>query len=40
MHHFCGFNHQTVADSLGLTIYRVRQKWTYAKAWLADDLKR
>jgi RNA polymerase sigma factor (TIGR02999 family) len=39
MHHFCGLSHEVVADSLGLTVYRVRQKWTYAQAWLRDDLK-
>jgi RNA polymerase sigma factor (TIGR02999 family) len=40
MHHFGGLSHEVVAHSLGLTIYRVRQKWTYAQAWLRDDLKR
>jgi RNA polymerase sigma factor (TIGR02999 family) len=40
MHHFGGLSHETVADSLGITVYRVRQKWTYAQAWLRDDLKR
>jgi RNA polymerase sigma factor (TIGR02999 family) len=40
MHHFGGLSHETVAESLGLTVYRVRQKWTYAQAWLRDDLKR
>jgi len=40
MHHFCGLSHEAVADALGLTVYRVRQKWTYAQAWLRDDLKR
>jgi RNA polymerase sigma factor (TIGR02999 family) len=40
MHHFCGMNHEIVAQSLGLTVYRVRQKWTFAKAWLKDDLGR
>jgi RNA polymerase sigma factor (sigma-70 family) len=40
MHHFCGLSHEAVAESLGMTVYRVRQKWTYAKAWLADGLKR
>jgi RNA polymerase sigma factor (TIGR02999 family) len=38
MHHFCGLSHEIVAESLGLTVYRVRQKWTFAKAWLRDDL--
>lgn len=40
MHHFGGLSHEIVAESLGLTVYRVRQKWTYAQAWLRDDLKR
>jgi hypothetical protein len=40
MHHFCGVSHEIVAESLGLTVYRVRQKWTFAKAWLRDDLER
>jgi RNA polymerase sigma factor (TIGR02999 family) len=40
MHHFGGLSHEIVADALGLTVYRVRQKWTYAQAWLRADLKR
>jgi RNA polymerase sigma factor (sigma-70 family) len=40
MHHFAGLSHEVVAQSLGLTVYRVRQKWTYAQAWLRDDLNR
>jgi RNA polymerase sigma factor (TIGR02999 family) len=40
MHHFAGLSHEVVADSLGLTVYRVRQKWIYAQAWLRADLKR
>lgn len=40
MHHFGGVSHEVVAQSLGLTGYRARQKWTYAQAWLRDDLKR
>jgi RNA polymerase sigma factor (TIGR02999 family) len=40
MHHFAGMSHEMVADALGLTVYRVRQKWTYAQAWLRHDLKR
>jgi RNA polymerase sigma factor (TIGR02999 family) len=39
MHHFGGLSHEVVAQSLELTVYRVRQKWTYAQAWLRDDLK-
>ncbi len=40
MHHFCGLSHDVVADSLGLTVYRVRQKWTYAQVWLRDAIER
>jgi DNA-directed RNA polymerase specialized sigma24 family protein len=40
MHHFGGLSHEIVAEALGLTVYRVRQKWTYAQAWLRHDLKR
>ncbi len=40
MHHFCGVSHDIVAVSLGVTVYRVRQKWAFAKAWLRDDLER
>jgi RNA polymerase sigma factor (TIGR02999 family) len=40
MHHFGGLSHEVVAQALGLTVYRVRQKWTYAQAWLRDDLNR
>jgi RNA polymerase sigma factor (TIGR02999 family) len=40
MHHFGGLSHEVVADAMGLTVYGVRQKWTYAQAWLRADLKR
>jgi DNA-directed RNA polymerase specialized sigma24 family protein len=40
LHRFGGLSHQLVAQSLGLTVYRVRQKWTYSQAWLRDDMKR
>jgi RNA polymerase sigma factor (TIGR02999 family) len=39
MHHFGGLTHEMVADSLGLTVYRVRQKWTYAQVWLRDAIE-
>jgi hypothetical protein len=39
MHHFAGLTHEVVADSLGLTVYRVRQKWTYAQVWLRDAIE-
>jgi RNA polymerase sigma factor (TIGR02999 family) len=40
MHHFGGLSHEVVAESLGLTVYRVRQKWTYAQVWLRDAIER
>jgi RNA polymerase sigma factor (TIGR02999 family) len=39
MHHFGGLTHEAIADSLGLTVYRVRQKWTYAQVWLRDAIE-
>ncbi len=30
--------HEEVAATLGITVYRARQKWTYARAWLRDAL--
>jgi RNA polymerase sigma factor (TIGR02999 family) len=38
LHHFAGLGHEEVATALRLTVYRVRQKWTYARAWLSDAL--
>ena len=37
---FAGLNHEQVAAVLGVTVYQVRQKWTYARAWLRDALKK
>jgi len=39
LHHFVGLPHEKVAEALGTTIYEVRQKWTYARAWLKTALK-
>jgi hypothetical protein len=39
MHHFAGLNHEVVAQTLGITVYQARQKWTYARAWLLAALK-
>jgi hypothetical protein len=30
--------HEAVAEALGVTVYRARQKWAYARAWLKDAL--
>ena len=35
---FAGLGHEEVASALGLTVYRARQKWAYARAWLRDSL--
>ena len=34
LHHFAGLSHDLVAETLGITVYQARQKWTYARAWL------
>jgi RNA polymerase sigma factor (TIGR02999 family) len=39
LHHFAGLGHADVADILRITVYRARQKWAYAQAWLSDALK-
>ena len=38
MRHFGGLGHEQIAATLGITVYEVRQKWTYARAWLRDAL--
>jgi RNA polymerase sigma factor (TIGR02999 family) len=35
---FAGLGHEEIAATLGITVYRARQKWTYARAWLRDAL--
>jgi RNA polymerase sigma factor (TIGR02999 family) len=39
LHHFAGLGHQQVAETLRLTVYQARQKWTYARAWLKAALR-
>ena len=39
LHHFAGLPHDQVAAALDTTVYDVRQKWTYARAWLKAALK-
>ena len=36
--HFAGAGHEAVAESLGITVYAARQKWTYARAWLRNAM--
>jgi RNA polymerase sigma factor (TIGR02999 family) len=38
LRHFAGLGHEAVAEALGITVYRARQKWAYARAWLKDAL--
>ena len=33
-----GLGHEEIAAVLGETVYAVRQKWTYARAWLRAAL--
>jgi len=35
---FAGAGHEQVASALGITVYEARQKWTFARAWLRDDM--
>lgn len=39
LRHFAGLGHEEIAKFLALTVYRVRQKWTFARAWLLNELK-
>ena len=38
LRHFAGLGHEDVAAALGITVYQARQKWTYARAWLRQEL--
>ena len=38
LHQFADLGHEETATALGITVYRARQKWTYARAWLRDAL--
>jgi RNA polymerase sigma factor (TIGR02999 family) len=38
LHHFAGLSHELVAETLGVTVYEARQKWSYARAWLRDAM--
>jgi RNA polymerase sigma factor (TIGR02999 family) len=38
LRHFAGLGHEAVAAVLGVSVYRARQKWAYARAWLKDML--
>ena len=38
LRYFGGLGHEEVAETLGITVYQARQKWTYARAWLRERL--
>jgi RNA polymerase sigma factor (TIGR02999 family) len=38
LRHFTGAGHDAIAETLGITVYAARQKWTYARAWLRDAM--
>ena len=38
MRYFAGMGHEEIAAALDITVYRARQKWTYARAWLRREL--
>jgi RNA polymerase sigma factor (TIGR02999 family) len=38
LHQFADLGHEETATALGITVYRARQKWTYARAWLRAAL--
>jgi RNA polymerase sigma factor (TIGR02999 family) len=38
LRYFAGMGHEQVAETLGISVYQARQKWTYARAWLRDVL--
>ncbi len=37
--HFGGLTHEQIADALGLSVYQVRQRWNYGRAWLRSALE-
>lgn len=38
LRYFAGLGHEQIADTLGISVYEARQKWTYARAWLRQAL--
>lgn len=38
LRYFTGRGHNDVAAALGISVYQARQKWTYARAWLRQEL--
>ena len=38
LRYFAGLSHEGVAQTLNISIYQARQKWTYGRAWLRAAL--
>ena len=38
LHHFAGLSQEQTAEMLDLTVYQVRQKWSFVRAWLKTQL--
>ncbi len=38
LHHFAGLSHERVAETLGITVYEARRLWTFARAWLKNEM--
>jgi RNA polymerase sigma factor (TIGR02999 family) len=38
LHHFAGLSHERVAETLGVTVYEARRLWTFARAWLKNEI--
>ena len=36
---FAGIGHADIAKTLEITVYKARQKWTYARAWLRNAIE-
>jgi RNA polymerase sigma factor (TIGR02999 family) len=39
LHHFAGLSYDQTAELLGKSIYEIRQKWTFARAWLSRQIQ-
>jgi RNA polymerase sigma factor (TIGR02999 family) len=39
LRYFTGLTHEETAQTLHLSVYRERQKWTYARAWLRHAIR-
>lgn len=38
LRYFAGLGHEQIAETLDISVYEARQKWTYARAWLREEL--